>query len=338
MNLRLSPRTWRGGVVGWLAGAAMVLGACTGSLDAGNDHPHGLLPIDERNPIVVANDSAFDTWQGEYALLMASVGSLQVVGFLIGTSSYFPTLATNVDGWNQLISAARLSGMHNVPDVVQSDGPPLQRPANGDLEATPPNRSQGAQWIIDAANRLATPYRPLVIVTGARLTDIADAYLLDHTLPDRLVVVSSLGFVVDDVGHMLFPNGELDPWADTIVVQRFRYVQVSAFYDQTQEIPEDRIATLPKNAFGTWMAQKQSRIADCLECADQVGVAAVALPDFATSVDRRFQRGTETSDAGETPLLDRNPDGHIWLVQQCNAQVAMTRFSELLQDPAAFGP
>ena len=46
---------------------------------------------------------------------------------------------------------------------------------------------------------------------------------------------------------MGIPNGEMDPWADTIVAGRFRYVQVSAFYDQLTDVTggPTRVSHLP---------------------------------------------------------------------------------------------
>ena len=62
---------------GWLpalSGAAAVLvAACEGgNIDAGRDIPHGMLPVDDRNAVIIANDSVTDNWTGEYAMLMAA--------------------------------------------------------------------------------------------------------------------------------------------------------------------------------------------------------------------------------------------------------------------------
>jgi len=43
---------------------------------------------------------------------------------------------------------------------------------------------------------------------------------------------------------MGIPNGEFDPWADAIVAARYRYIQVNAYYDQSQDIPDSRVAEL----------------------------------------------------------------------------------------------
>ena len=51
----------------------LVLAGCGGAdLDAGSDRPRGLLPVDDRSPVVVVNDGPHDNWQGEFAMLLAS--------------------------------------------------------------------------------------------------------------------------------------------------------------------------------------------------------------------------------------------------------------------------
>jgi hypothetical protein len=59
-------------------------------------------------------------------------------------------------------------------------GAPLVRPADGDIDSTVANDAEGARLIVDISARLATPARPVVVVAGGRLTDVADAYLLDR--------------------------------------------------------------------------------------------------------------------------------------------------------------
>ena len=103
-----------------------------------------------------------------------------------------------------------------------------------------------------------------MVVTGSRLTDVADAYLMDPTVVDRVVVVSALGGAAAGGSVMGWPNGELDPWADWIVGQRFRYIQVNGYYDQPGDVTAAKAADLPANPFGAWMAAKVSdRFPDC---------------------------------------------------------------------------
>ena len=228
------------------AAAVVSIGAaCTQTIDAGSNRPHGRLPVDERNPVVLTNDGIDDNWQGEYAVLLANSGTLKLDAIIVSTSPGWADIEANISGWRALVDAARMSGLRHIPDPIASTGPPLTRPADGAIDRTPPNRSEGAHRILEASHRLGLPYRPLVVLTGGRLTDVADAYLIDPTVTDRVVVVSALGTTTASGGAMGIPNGEMDPWAEMIVAARFRYVQVSAYYDQLTDVPASRVDDLP---------------------------------------------------------------------------------------------
>jgi hypothetical protein len=318
--------------------AALLIAACEGgTIDAGHDSQHGSLPVDERNPVIVANDSATDNWTGEYAMLLANSGGPPLVGIIVNPSPYWPDLATNVSGWDQMVAAARASGLRNIPDATGSAGDPLVRPADGKIESTTPNRSDGAKLIIDLSARLSLPWRPVVVATGSRLTEVADAYLMDPTVADRVVVVSSLGGVANGGNVMGWPNGELDAWADWIVGQRFRYIQVNGYYDQESDVTSAEAANLPDNAFGAWMAAKVASVLQIPMSSDQIGVLAVGVPTFATSVSRAVIDASAAFDATTGPPLAAQADGSAWVVPSCDAAMAGDRLWKMLQDPRTFG-
>src|SRR5450432_878809 len=123
-----------------LAFAVLAL-ACSESRNLGSSVPHGLLPVDERNPILLANDGASDNWQGEYAILLANGGGPKLAGIIVNTSGPWPDLDINMAGWRGLVAAARASGLRNIPDPIASTGPPLTRPASGQIQDTTANRS-----------------------------------------------------------------------------------------------------------------------------------------------------------------------------------------------------
>jgi hypothetical protein len=310
--------------------------ACSGTLDAGWDQPRGRLPVDNRNPIVLCNDGPNDNWQGEYAVLFASTGTLSIAGIVIGTG---PNDSTNLDdnmtGWRNMVDAAQQGGLRNVPEPMASNASPLVRPIDGNIDSTTPNRSEGAHFIIDTSTRLSQPFRPLVVVTAGKLTDVADAYLMDHTLPQRVVVVSALGTVTTGGGKMGMPNGELDKWADVIVAQKFRYVQVSSYYDQKGDVPDSLPSPVPTNAFTTWIQAKRNKVYDDLYAADQVSVVALAIPEFVSTVSRAVQRDVGSDDI---PTLTSDPSGPNWLVTQINGSLAAARLWQMLLDPATFHP
>jgi hypothetical protein len=309
---------------------ALVAMSCAQTRDLGSSVPHGKLPVDDRNPIVLANDGAFDNWQGEYAVLLANGGGPKLAGIIVNASGAWPDIDANIAGWRQLVEAARASGLRDIPDPIASIGRPLVRPADGQIDSTTPNRSEGARLILDASARLSLPYRPLVVATGGRLTDVADAYLVDPTVTERVVVVSSLGTTTASGGAMGAPNGEMDPWADAIVAARFRFVQVSAFYDQLADVPAARVPELPVNPLGEWIAAKQSDIWDLPEAADQVAVLAVGLPTFARAVDRVSPTALVGAGATAGPDLVLDADGPAWIVSQSTSADATQRFWQLL--------
>jgi hypothetical protein len=306
------------------------------SLDAGSDLPHGLLPVDERNPVILSNDG-LGNWYGLYAMLFANSGGPPLAGIAVNTSSYATSLDDNLADWQALVDAARASGLHGIPEPTASVGAPLVRPADGDIDATTPNGSDGARLVLDVSARSSTPARPVVIVAGGRLTDIADAYLLDHRVTDRVVVAAALGSGSSDGGSMGAPNGELDPWADWIVTQRFRYIQVSAFYDATIDLPSSELAILPENALGELTAAQQPGITNVATRADQVSILAVGLPEFVVAVERVEQDPTHGFASTKGPELVPNRDGPHWLVTGIEPAVAGARLRQMLSDPKTYG-
>jgi len=306
--------------------------ACGGSLDVGWNEPHGLLPVDERNPIVISNDSDVDNWQGEYALLVAHSLGARLQGIIVCSGTPWPDVDVNTENWAALLDAARASGLSDVPDTTTSVGKPLVRPDDGTIDATNPNRSEGARLIVDLAARVSRPNRPLVVATGSRLTDVADAYLLDPTITERVVVVSSLGTVSSSGATMGVPNGEMDTWADTIVAHRFRYVQVNAYYDQTLDVPSSRATELPNNAFGNWMAKKQ--VWSDNYATDQIGVLAVWLPSFVLEVKRMSPNAV----GADSPTLQPDPQGNVWVVTRGDIDLSRAQLWKWLLDPNTFAP
>jgi hypothetical protein len=319
-----------------LVGSLGLTTACEGVLDAGHDLGRRALPVGPENSVVLLNDGPRDNWQGEYAVLLSQGGGSRLAGIVVNTGGMWFDLDSNLAGWQGLVTAARASGLTDLPDPIQSVSQPLARPADDNVDSTTPNASDGARFIVETSLRLATPERPLVVTTGGRLTDVADAYLVDPSVVDRVVVVASLGTGFsngESVARMGVPNGEMDPWANAIVAQRFRYVQVSAYYDQGADLPPERLAELPDNPFGNWMREKQPDIFGTTLASDQVAVLAVGLPSFVRSV----ARVSAAEWAGEVLTLTPDEDGPVWLVTESDGAAATARLWDLLRDPSTFG-
>jgi len=322
-----------------VAAAAVVLfAACTETLDAGFNRPPGPLPVDQTNPVILYEDDWSGDWLGEYAVLLASSGGPLLAGIVVNASKLWGDLSINTSGWNDLVNAARSSGLPNIPDVTSSAGAALTMPANGQIDSTTPNNSAGAQRIRDLSSQLSQPNLPVVVVAGTSLTDLADAYLIDHSVVDRVVVIAALGGYSAPDASMNAPNGDMDPWADWIVAQRFRYIQVSAYYDQTGDVTTADLPSLPSNALGSRIATKQPNIIAVPQASDQVALLAMGLPGFTVSAVRVSPDTSGGFDATQGPPLVPDPNGNDWVVTQIAAPLAQSRLWQLLLDPHTFGP
>jgi hypothetical protein len=155
---------------------------------------------------------------------------------------------------------------------------------------------------------------------------------MDPTLPERVVVVSSLGLPNASGAEMGLPNGQLDTWADIIVAQQFRYVQVSTYYASASDVPESLLSQLPTNAFTSWI---QAKLPDIEYAYDQVGLQVVAIPSVISAMTRVIQRDTNSDGI---PILTSDPSGSDWLVTATDSAPATERFQEMLLDPVMFGP
>jgi hypothetical protein len=315
-----------------------VFSGCGGTLDAGRDIPHGILPVDERNPVILENDHWGDNWMGEYAMLLANSGGPPIAGIIASASPYWPNANDNAVGWGKLVGAARASGLQHIPDVTMSAGLPLARPADGQIRSTVRNDSAGAKLIVELSRALARPTRPLVVLACAPLTTIADAYLIDETVVDRVVVVAMLGELgMPPKATMDGPNGDLDPWADWIVAQRFRYVQISAYYDQGNDVAANDLSRLPRNPIGDWMADKQPDLFKIPQASDQIAPLSVALPTFAKAIHRAKPDTSVPFDPTQGPPLLPDEAGNAWVVTQIDAPLAASRLWEMLLSARTFG-
>jgi hypothetical protein len=315
---------------------ALFVAGCSEQLDAGSTRPRGLLPVDERNPVILTNDGAFDNWLGEYAVLLANGEGPKLAAIVVSASPAWPDLKANFMGWHALVDAARQSGLKPVPEPTASVNSRLTVPSSGKIEDTTPSRSDGARLIVDLSAELSLPYRPVLIVTGGALTDIADAYLMDPRVAERVVVISSLGALDAAGAAMGIPNGEMDPWADRIVATRFRYIQVSAYYDQLADVPDSRLANLPNNAFGDWMRAKQPKIYDIQVASDQVALLSAWLPGFVVAVQNAATTLPQGADSGMAPRLTLDPSATNQLVTETAGPLASARLWELLLAPSTF--
>ena len=73
---------------------AVAAGGCTQTLDAGHNQQSGILPVDQRNPIILLNDGAYDNWSGEYAVLLANGGGSPLAEIIVDENADWPDIQT----------------------------------------------------------------------------------------------------------------------------------------------------------------------------------------------------------------------------------------------------
>jgi hypothetical protein len=322
-----------------LLGVSLLAAAgCDGNLDAGSNTKGRLLPVYTRSPVILDNDNWSDNWAGENAFLLANSGEMRLVGLIVNASKYWPDLGANLSGWTNLVNAARGSNLKNIPDITVGASTTLKVPADRKIDSTLPLNTPGAQLIVDVSRRLYLPEQPVLVITGSQLTNLADAYLIDRTVVDRVLVVSSLGSHIDPMTVMTGPNGDLDPWADWIVAQRFKYIQIAVRYDQAAEVTEADVPKLPDNKFGHWMRAKRPKLSTWDTAADQLAVLAAGLPTFVTEVKRSTPDTSAgfNSPPGQGPPLVPSTTGDAWVVTQVEAAMARQNLWERLRAPQTF--
>ena len=341
MSSNIQPTRYRRAPARTLLGLAMAVGlaaGCEQTLDVGHN-TKSKLPADAHNPAILMNDTFSDNWSPELAALFANNGGPPLLGIIVNASLYWPDLDANVAGWNDFVTRARASGLQGLPDVTRSETTAFVVPPDRQIESTEFHPSSvGAQFIVDKSRELSLPWLPVVIVACSQLTDIAEAYLIDPTVVDRVVVVAQLGSYSEKKGLMTGPNGDLDPWADWIVAQKFRYVQVSAFYDQSGDVTASDV--LPSNELGAWMAAKRAKLSTLQSAADQEPILALAAPEFVTNVVLSSPDTSAgfASPFGQGPPLVPDPSGNAWLVTQIDATVPRKRMWQMLNNPGTFKP
>lgn len=248
----------------------------------GSTPPTGSFPCSNTNPIIIDNDEYDDVYDQDYLMALASIGEIQLKGIITSSSitPYNPyVLSADFDRMHAdklaAASAATASGLKNIPTPIEGVKGNLTKPLSGDIDDTISIGSAGSTLIVTQAN-LASVEVPLVVVVGGPLTTVADAYLIDPTIANK-VIVAYLG---DSTSGMDGYNGWADGWAANIVLQRIKMVifPVTAFYDvYTPVVLKADLAELPTNTWSTMMYDKDHATNDLPDDQDADGPPAIAI-------------------------------------------------------------
>jgi hypothetical protein len=200
------------------------------------------LPYDRTNHVWYDNDFANDyiDW---YVMTNASAGDIVLRG--ITTTHILPEqFDWLLEERARVIANGRSSGFRRIPEALPGASRAMVEPASGQIEETVAVTSAGIASLVWAAHATyAETGKPLVVCVGGPLTTIANAYLTDPSIAEKMIVV-----FVDNYDKVLGGyNGQSDPWAANIVLQRMRLVYFPIY-------PRDTLGAIPRVS-KSWIAE-----------------------------------------------------------------------------------
>lgn len=148
--------------------------------------------VDSTNPVVFENGAFLNPVDGAYLWAQASRGRLDLRGTIVSYSKDTgeAALQRNLRNCLDLVRIARSSGMRGVVDPVAGARHKLAPAPSGRLEDILPRPTQGGLLLIQEAYR-ARPEKPLIVISAAGLTTVAEALLRDPAIANRMVIVGA---------------------------------------------------------------------------------------------------------------------------------------------------
>ena len=296
-----------------------------------------VLFYDNTNPVFYDNDWTND-YVDWYLMALASAGDINYVG--ISTSSSIPPYnrhmtaahrARQVERRREIVRRGRESGFRNIPDPVAGTKGHLAKPTSGQKDETKPLDSPGSRQIIEQAHK-ASPDKPLVLCVGGPLTVAADAYLLDNSIAEKLIVA----FLDNYNGGMYGFNGWSDGWAAYIVLERLRLVQFTVQSKSSAYIPKKRLFELPANSARDFMIASKPDVAAPEGDADGPPAIALMRQDFIKKIKRVSFGGWKKRDGHEMPLFKNDPGGRAVVVTNADRSVATKEWFRAMKNPKAW--
>ncbi len=303
----------------------------------GEDADEHRLPYDNSNPVIYDNDWSND-YVDWYLMALASAGDIRYTG--ISTSSSIPPynkhmtaehLEKQVKARREIARRGRESGFRYVPDPVAGTIGHLKKPASGLISDTKPLDSPGSRQIIKQARR-ATVEKPLVICVGGPLTVVADAYLLDNSIADKLIVA----FLDNYNGGMYGFNGWSDGWAAYIALEKLRLVQFTVESKSAAWIPKERLFELPASPARDFMIASTPDVAAPEGDVDGPPAIALMRPDYVKKIKRVSFGGWRNRNGHEMPMFKDDPQGRAIVVTEVDRNVATDEWFRAMKNLKAW--
>ena len=294
------------------------------------------LIYDAGCPIIYDNDSVEDAYTDELVMALATGGRIDLRGFITTSGGWRDPWDTDrlvnqhsLNGRKDLVAKAHRSGMTMVPAIMEGVSMPLEKPLTGHVEDTRNPGSEGARLIVKEALK-ATRERPLVVIIGGSVSTVADAYLLEPGITDRVIVAWN--------GYNNW-NGKAKPfrWASEIVLRNFRCVLFSKVTEvAAPSVPKSRLSQLPVTELRRYMIDKSLPSADLPREHDFDASPVIPLidPNYVLAVRRMHwsKRGKD----GES-ILEPDATGNIWQVERASRRIATRAWWLTMRDPNSWG-
>lgn len=300
--------------------------------------------------VIHTNDGSIDVYTLEYCMALASADEIDLVGIIADQGAGYISVEeayTKPKIWDKgrqqctdIVGKARRSGMINIPDPVAGAGWALDAPASEVIEDTTPLNTPGSQLIVQEANN-STPANPLYIVTGGALTCVADAYLLDNSITDKVVVVSLFSHTSGMGGY----NGDIDGWAAYVVLEKFRYIQFCGHEHYDPDTPKSRMAgtEIPENELRRLMIDKDQYGVALPEDRDADAPPAIYImrPDYVlTSSQVSFGGWQSITPYGngypKTPLFQNDSAGNATVITSADKALSTDEWWRAMGNSAAY--
>ena len=283
------------------------------------------LPVKKGSRVIYDNDDHRDVYTDEYLLALNSMGYMKVKAIITTYSDWeYPQF---VEGRQMLMGLARQSGLRRLPKLFDGTNQRLVMPPDHRMEATVPLPIDGSRYLVEVAKKCSRA-NPLFIIAGGQLTSIANAWLLDPSIADKVVVMGVFG------AEKLTYNAGLDKWAWAIVLAKFRVVAIpddgGSAYAKSPKVPKARIAAELNQSVPLFalMYQKHHPVNGGPNECDPDGHPAILLscPDYVTQW-RGFRFAGLTPEG--MPLLTDDPEGPVFQAEDADQAIATGQFWSL---------
>ncbi len=290
------------------------------------------LPLLKGNSVIYDNDDHRDVYTDEYLLALSSIGEIDLMAMITTYSA--KEYDEFVLGREQILKLAKDSGLKNLPQLFSGTNNKLERPKNNLIEDTKRLEIDASYFIVELANR-SEDSKPIVVICGGQLTSIANAYLIDTTIADRIIVMGVFG--ADKIDY----NAGLDSWAWTIVLSKFRVLAIpigssnnrGIVYMKPPKVPKEKIKSdlNQKIPLFQWMYDKKHPSNWLPNEGDYDGHPAILItrPDYVTEI-KKFR--VDNIDSQGIPVLIDDITGNIIQAEDANQNIATQEFWRVMKE------